>query len=112
MATVSEMAATMQAVFQECQTLRDAGQKEYAHRDANAFANFERVGERLGLDRKQVLLVYFEKHIDGIHSHVKGHTSQREDLRGRIHDAIVYLCLLRGMVDEENPSSEPRKGNN
>ncbi|HEX6940221.1 MAG TPA: hypothetical protein VF158_12475 [Longimicrobiales bacterium] len=46
------------------------------------------------------MLVYLEKHLDGIHAYVQGHRSQRESVRGRINDAIVYLCLLRGMVEQ------------
>jgi hypothetical protein len=82
--------------------VRAAGQKEYARKSNNAFANFERVGDNLGLDKKEVLLVYLLKHIDGICSYVKGHKSQREDVRGRITDVIVYLCLLWGMVEEND----------
>ena len=80
--------------------MRAAGQKEYARKNNNAFANFERVGKNLDLSREDVLLVYLLKHIDGICSFVKGHKSQREDVRGRITDAIVYLCLLWGMINE------------
>lgn len=98
--TRKEMAEVMDRVFVECQSLRNAGQQEYAHDDSNAFANFERVAERLGISREQVLLVYAEKHIDGVHSYVQGHKSQRESVKGRINDCIVYLCLLRGMVEE------------
>ena len=47
-------------------------------------------------------MTYLLKHIDGITSFVNGHQSQREDVRGRLTDAIVYLCLLWGMVD--NPT--------
>lgn len=103
------MASVMRGVFEECVALREAGQKEYAHRDDNAFANFERVSERLGIYREQVLLVYLEKHLDGIHSWVKGHRSQREDVRGRINDAVVYLCLLRGMVEQGAPAQGEAK---
>jgi hypothetical protein len=81
--------------------VRAAGQKEYARKNNNAFANFERVGKNLDLSREDVLLVYLLKHIDGICSFVKGHKSQREDVRGRITDAIVYLCLLWGMVEHD-----------
>tara|TARA_R100000306_G_C4301526_1_gene105356 strand:+ start:148 stop:411 length:264 start_codon:yes stop_codon:yes gene_type:complete len=81
--------------------VRAAGQKEYARKNNNAFANFERVGENLNIQREEVLLVYLLKHIDGICSFVKGHKSQREDVRGRLTDAIVYLCLLWGMINEE-----------
>lgn len=96
-----EMAEVMSTVFEECQSLRDAGQKEYARDEDEAFANFNRVAADIGLDRKAVLWVYARKHMDGIVSYIQGHKSQREDVRGRINDLIVYLCLLRGMIDEE-----------
>lgn len=97
----AEVAELMERVFDLCRGARGDGQKEYAHRDANAFANFDRVAERLGRGhtRESVLLTYYEKHIDGIHSYVQGHRSQREPVQGRIKDAIVYLVLLWGMVE-------------
>ena len=85
--------------------MRAAGQREYARKHNNAFANFEKIGKNLELDKKEVLLVYLLKHIDGICSYVKGHKSQREDVRGRITDVIVYLCLLWGMVEEDGRMS-------
>ena len=47
-------------------------------------------------------MTYLLKHIDGIMSYCKGHKSQREDVRGRIVDVIVYLTLLWGMIDQED----------
>ena len=82
--------------------MRAAGQKEYARKSSNAFANFERVSDYIDSTREKVLMVYLLKHIDGISSFGNGHKSQREDVRGRITDAIVYLCLLWGMIEEEN----------
>lgn len=96
--TREEMAKVMDEITARMQEFREAGQREYAHREDNAFGNFERVGERLSLPREMILLVYLEKHLDGIHSWVKGHRSQRENVEGRILDAIVYLSLLYGMV--------------
>lgn len=60
----------------------------------------ERVAERTGISREQVLMVYLEKHMDGIHAWVNGHRSQREGVRGRINDAVVYLTILRAMADD------------
>ena len=80
---------------------RDEGQKEYARDVDNVFANFQRVGEYVGILQEQVLMVYLLKHIDGIMAYINGHKSQREGVEGRITDAIVYLLLLRGMVDED-----------
>jgi antirestriction protein ArdC len=85
---------------------RDAGQKEYAHDIDNVFANFERSSSLLDIPRDKALMVFLLKHIDGISAHVKGHTSQREDVTGRITDAIVYLCLLRGMIEDGKNRSE------
>lgn len=105
--TYEEMKRIVQLQWKEVQKTRDAGQKEYARTDDNVFANFERVAKKLGNAREEVLLVYLLKHIDGICAHVDGHTSQREDVTGRITDAIVYLCLLRGMVEDgKNRSKE------
>ena len=61
---------------------RDAGQREYAHSDDNVFANFERVAKSIDSSRQKVLMVYLLKHIDGISAHIKGHKSQREDVKG------------------------------
>ena len=80
---------------------RDAGQKEYAHGVDNVFANFERGARALDISREKVLMTYLLKHIDGISAYVKGHKSQRENVRGRITDAIVYLMLLWAMSREE-----------
>ena len=46
-------------------------------------------------------MVYLLKHIDGISAYTKGHKSQREDVRGRLTDAMVYLMLLWSMVIED-----------
>ena len=82
-------------------SMRDAGQKEYAHDVDEIFANFHRIAEDMDIDRKKVLMTYFLKHVDGINAFIKGHKSQREDVTGRITDCIVYLMLLWGMITEE-----------
>lgn len=84
-------------IMKRVKQTRDEGQKEYAHTEENVFANFERVAAGLDVSKEKVLMTYLLKHIDGINAWVKGHKSQREDIRGRIKDAIVYLCLLWGM---------------
>ena len=88
-------------IIDEIKQTRDSGQKEYAHSEDNVFANFERVAEGLDISREQALMVYLMKHMDGINAWIKGHKSQREDVTGRIKDAIVYLCLLWGMAEDK-----------
>jgi len=95
-----EMKILMEEIFKKIQRTREEGQKEYARQQNNAFANFERIGDNLDISKEEVLLVYLLKHIDGICSYVKGHRSQRENVRGRITDVIVYLCLLWGMIEQ------------
>ena len=99
-----EMKILMDQIFKTIQKTREEGQKEYAREQNNAFANFERIADSLSISKEEVLLVYLLKHIDGICSYVKGHRSQREDVRGRITDVIVYLCLLWGMIDKNEES--------
>lgn len=98
--TQNEVADRFKEIFREIFDLRGDGQKEYAHQEDNAFRNFENIGSYLGISREKVLLTYMIKHIDGIVAYVNGHTSQREGVEGRINDAIVYLMLLRCMVDD------------
>ena len=93
-------------IMTEVKQTRDAGQKEYAHTEENVFANFERVADSLDISKEQALMVYLMKHMDGINAWIKGHKSQREDVTGRIKDAIVYLCLLWGMAKEEIVTEE------
>jgi len=107
--TQATLAVEFARIFKtEIMALRDAGQKEYAHDDTSPFANFERAANDMGIDRKQVLWVYAMKHKDGIASFLKGHTSQREDVRGRINDLIVYMLLMYAMINEEVGSSGTR----
>ena len=96
------MSHVMDNILTKVSVMRDAGQKEYAHDDSNVFANFNRISDLLSIDRKSVLMTYMLKHIDGITAYIKGHKSQREDVRGRITDCIVYLMLLWGMIEEED----------
>ena len=96
-----DMALLMREIIEDVEGARDGGQEEYARNESNAFANFERIGDWLGRSREEVLMVYLLKHVDGIISWIDGNESQREDVTGRITDAITYLCLLRGMIESE-----------
>ena len=40
------------------------------------------------------------KHVDGLCAYSDGHHSQREDVRGRLTDIIVYCILFWGMVED------------
>ena len=100
--TKSDFDKFAQHIVNEVLKTRDQGQKEYAHDKSNVFANFDRVGSLLSITSEKTLMVYLLKHIDGITAYLAGHKSQREDVRGRIKDAIVYLILLWAMVEERD----------
>ena len=77
----NEMLKQINGIFTQVEQMHTEGQKEYAMTEDNVFANFQRIANQTGLDQKMVLWIYLMKHIDGIASHINGHTSQREDVR-------------------------------
>ena len=79
--------------------------EEYKRSDDNQFANFERGAKDFGVTREVVLSIYLSKHYDAIKTYIKdGMAGTRrhysEPITGRIDDAILYLLLLRGMLDQ------------
>lgn len=87
---------------------------EYTQGRDNRFDNFERQAEALGLTREQVLLVFLNKHLDSITTYVKDRALNRgrkysEPMTGRVDDAILYLLLLRGMI-QKNTAAENYAG--
>ena len=97
--TKAEFGIIVQHVQTQMESVLESAGKEYAAED-NVFANFERSATDLNLERDEILWVYAMKHRDGIASYLRGHRSQREDVRGRIIDLINYLTLLYAMVEE------------
>lgn len=100
-----EVKNRFELIWREIQDLRHSGQKEYAL-DSDSFSNFNKLAEELNINRESVLWTYAMKHKDGIASYIRGYKSQREDVRGRINDLIVYLMLLRCMIDEKEPTKQ------
>ncbi len=100
MITQKDVAQYMDILFDDCRDLREAGQKEYAHDERNAMANFEDVAQLLGISREKVLFTYLMKHIRGIAAYINGHESQREDILGRVKDSVVYHGLLYSMIQD------------
>ena len=96
------MIELMSDIMTEVIDMHRKGQKEYAMDEDNVFANFQRIANQTGNPQEMVLWIYLMKHIDGIASYLKGHKSQRENVKGRLTDAIVYLCILWGMIEENN----------
>lgn len=100
-----EMCKKIEKIFVKILKTHKEGQKEYAEIE-DVFSNFKKIGKNVNVSKEKVLLVYLLKHIDGISSYIDGHEMQREDIRGRITDALVYLCLLWGMIDESEQKNK------
>lgn len=74
--------------------------KEYANSESR-FANFDRLSKELVLTNTQIAWVYVTKHLDAIKSRIRTQeTYSTEPIRGRIVDAITYLTLIAGMIQE------------
>ena len=73
---------------------------EYAGEE-DALDNFKRHARELDLRPEQVWAVYASKHWDAIMSYVRtGTVLSDEGIEGRIDDAILYLYLLLGLVED------------
>lgn len=89
------------ALLAEVVQMKDTKGKEYANSESR-FANFDRLSDRLNLPNIQIGLVYLTKHMDAIESYIaKGRTYSTETIQGRIVDAITYLTLIAGMIEEK-----------
>lgn len=103
--TNAEHALLLERIFDAVREVRGEGGKEYGDGTGNAFSYFEQLGAELDLSREQVLWVLANKHRVGIRQWLRGHRSQREDVRGRIKDFICYLTLLWGMIEESESNA-------
>lgn len=95
--------------------------EEYAGRgdDKDQLANFKLGAHETGVEATTVWLVFFNKHMSSIKDYVKRvqaggtHTevnkSASEHINGRIDDAILYLVLLRALVQEAQEKEAQEK---
>jgi len=84
--------------------------KEYAN-SMERFAHFNRLAEELGLKNYQVGWVYTRKHLDAIAQFCRTReTHSTEPIRGRFVDAICYLTLMAGMVEEAHQRTHYQDG--
>lgn len=81
--------------------LTDTKGEEYA-RSEDQLANFKRSAKDSGVRPEQVWLIFFNKHMDAIKSYVAtGKVLSEEHIDGRIEDAILYLILLKAIVEDK-----------
>lgn len=98
--THTEFNVYQERLLMEVVAMKDTKGKEYANSE-DRFANFNRLAAALGMANYQVGWVYLAKHLDSIASYCRyGRTFSNEGIEGRIIDAITYLTLIAGMIEE------------
>jgi len=82
--------------------------KEYA-KGADRLENFKTPALKLGITPEQVLYVFLDKHIRSIEYYCAHGEVSSEAIEGRILDAIVYLQILWGLVEDRtiNKAEKP-----
>jgi hypothetical protein len=84
--------------------------------DDDKFANFKRIAKEMDSPLGLVWYVYFKKHLDSLNSFLKRWNKGEkitdiekelsEPISGRIGDMIVYLFLIKGMIDERRQEEQ------
>jgi cyclopropane fatty-acyl-phospholipid synthase-like methyltransferase len=97
--TRDDFIALLQSEFEKIVQINRIKGHDYAGED-DALSNFKRNADRLGLTSIQVWAVYFHKHLDAIETFVREGGVASEPIEGRIQDAILYLFLLRGLIED------------
>jgi hypothetical protein len=107
--TFNEFDKFQEQLLKQVVEMKNTKGKEYANSESR-FANFDRLSVRLNISNLAVALVYLTKHMDAIESYIaRGRTYSTETIQGRIVDAITYLTLIAGMIEEkENDLKPPR----
>jgi hypothetical protein len=100
--TFEEFEKFEQELIAEVVKMNDTKGREYA-RGEDRFGNFNRGAEKNAVSRLVVANIYLSKHLDAIDNYIRtgGRTFSTEGIRGRVVDAIKYLVLIEGMIEED-----------
>jgi hypothetical protein len=107
--TITERDKHTEDLFSECLSiLHGKGTAYSGTEDANS--NFKRNAERLGATKYQVLMIYLNKHYDGIMNAIRKQPAApvetTEGMHGRIVDTINYLVILDSLLKEDEKWEE------
>lgn len=98
--TRDQFLALLDHEFQVIVNINKTKGHDYAG-DEDALRNFKEQAAELGLSPEQVWGVFFGKHLKAIHTYVREGAVASEPIEGRVHDAILYLFLLLGLIKEK-----------
>lgn len=88
-------------VIAECTEINRTKGNDYAG-DSDALRNFKEVAARTGMTPLQCWGVYWAKHVMAVETRVQNGAVESEPIESRINDIIVYMILLRALLEEEN----------
>lgn len=94
-------------------TKKGADYTQGATGDYGRLKNFYASAKRWGVTPRQVLAIYWGKHLAAIETFIQQGQVESEPIRGRIADAINYLVLLDKMIRFEarcTPEERERYG--
>lgn len=74
---------------------------DYTRHEADRLSNFKRGAAQIGVSPLVVWAIYFNKHIDAIMAFIKTGKAESEAIEGRFDDAVNYLYLLEGLLEDE-----------
>lgn len=99
--TFEEFVVFQEDLFKQSKEMASTKGKEYANGE-DRFGNFKRLSAELGISPATVGWIYLTKHLDSIKCRIRtGETYSNEAFLGRVVDAITYLTLIAGMIEEE-----------
>jgi hypothetical protein len=107
---VSDFNEQTEQFFRDCMAIMNGKGLEYSGNE-DKFANFKKLAAKYNVPVEEIWGVYFTKHIDSIDSFIRKRREGKnvtkieaglsEPISGRIADAVNYLLILKGMIDEE-----------
>ena len=96
--------------FEECLNVMNTKGQEYSGSE-DKFANFKRLAKKYDVPAEEICGIFMTKHLDSINSFIRQRRAGKsvweievglsEPISGRIKDAVNYLFILNGIIDEE-----------
>ncbi len=88
------------ALFDQVKHMQCTKGKEYTD-GIDRFQNFNEEAKDMDVSRLKVAEIFLNKHMRAIKSYIRnGKEYSDEGIMGRIVDAITYLTLIAGMIEE------------
>lgn len=99
----------LERIMNVCKDTIHKKNKDYA-KVGKKFSQFDDLAKELNLTPETIWYIFFSKHKDAIRTYCsKKELYSGESISHRIKDAIIYLCILYGMVLREKKTIDLSK---